>query len=49
MKTFNGLTAEQTATIRKATKYLICCGIDAKTAHAIARAQVIGGIIKTEA
>ena len=42
----NPLAKETRETIKRVAKYLMCCGLDPKTAHDIARAEVLGGIIK---
>ena len=42
----NPLDKTANETIRRATKYLICCGFDRKTAHAVARAQYLANLLK---
>ena len=42
----NPLAKETREAIKRTAKYLICCGIEPRLAHNIARAEVLGGIVK---
>lgn len=42
----NPLAKETRELIKKVAKYLICCGLTPREAHDIARAQVLGNLIK---
>lgn len=42
----NPLAKEQREAIKTVAKYLICCGLAPAQAHAIARAEVLAGLVK---